>query len=188
MHRASTFALVVFISALVAGCDPARPVAVGGKPVAVNGVPQKDAPPQPMKPVAEMSWTGLDGSFNKLKDLRGKVVILDFWATYCKPCIQAIPHLRQLQANYGSDLQVVGLHVGGEEDRVKVPEFVQRLSIDYPTATPEDALTSYIFGSDTSIPQTAVFDRQGKLVKKFVGFDDAIKAELDAAVAATVGR
>ena len=135
-----------------------------------------------------MSWTSLDGKVQKLKDFEGKVVLLDFWATYCAPCLEEIPHLMELQAKYGSDLHVIGLHVGGDEDRPKVPEFVDRLKITYPLAYPEDALSAYVFGQETAIPQTAVFDRTGKMVKKITGFGPAIKTELDEAVAAEIGK
>src|SRR5215203_2026990 len=155
MYR--TAFLIISLS-LLAGCRPAAaPVSVSNKPVSVNGVPARDAQAQPMKPIGEMSWTGFDGNIQKVKDLSGKVVILDFWATYCAPCIEEIPHLMELQARYGADkVSVVGLHVGGDEDRPKVPEFVQRLKITYPLAYPEDALTAYIFGQETAIPQTAI--------------------------------
>jgi hypothetical protein len=83
---------------------------------------------------------------------------------------------------------LIGLHVGGDEDRPKVPEFVEKLKIDYPLATPEDALTQFIFGQETAIPQTAIFDRSGKLVKKIVGFNQEIKKELDAAVEQTIAQ
>jgi len=175
--------LLLVLVGLSISCRPAAaPIAVGNKPVAVNNVPVKDAPTLPTKPIHEMSWTGFDGSVQKVKDLKGRAVILDFWATYCPPCIEEIPHLKALRAKYPDDLLVIGLHVGGVEDKPKVPEFVDKLKIDYPLANPEDALTSFIFGNDTAIPQTAVFDRQGKLVKKITGFSDQIKAELDHAV------
>ena len=179
---------VVLFLLLLFGCRPsAPPVSVGNKPISVNGVPARDAQSQPMKPIGEMSWTGFEGNVQKVKDLNGKVVILDFWATYCPPCIEEIPHLMELQARYGKDnLHVVGLHVGGEEDRPKVPEFVERLKISYPLAYPEDALTAFIFGQQTAIPQTAVFDRRGRMIKKIAGFDPSIKAELDTAVAAAI--
>ena len=92
----------------------------------------------------------------------------------------------ELKRTYGDDLVLIGLHVGGEEDRPKVPEFVDRLKIDYPLATPEDSLTRFIFGQESAIPQTAIFDRSGKLVKKIVGFNPEIKAELDNVIATTV--
>ena len=133
-----------------------------------------------------MSWTGFEGNVKKLKDYKGKVVILDFWATFCPPCIEEIPHLMELKAKYGDDLEVIGLHVGGVEDEPKVPEFVEKLNITYPLATPEDSLTSFIFGQETAIPQTAIFDREGRLVKKIVGCDDKIRVELDQVVEDTV--
>lgn len=182
--------VVLFLPILILyfGCRPAAaPVSVGNKPVSVNGVPASDAQSQPVKPVGEMSWTDrVDGNVQKVKDLKGKVVILDFWATYCPPCIEEIPHLMELKEAYGDDLVIVGLHVGGQEDRPKVPDFVERLKITYPLATPEDSLTSFIFGQESAIPQTAIFDRKGKLVKKIVGFSPEIKSDLDATIAASV--
>jgi thiol-disulfide isomerase/thioredoxin len=178
---------ILVLIVISASCRPAAaPVAVGNKPVSVNDVPLKDSQARPTKPIHEMSWTGFDGSIQKLKDNRGKVVILDFWATYCPPCIEEIPHLKALKAKYGDDLEIIGLHVGGDEDKPKVPEFVERLKIDYPLAYPEDALTSFIFGQDSAIPQTAIFDREGRLVKKITGFSEPIRAELDRAVETAV--
>ncbi len=178
--------MLVLISA---GCRPAAaPVTVGERPISINDRDTKDAPRQAWKPLAEMNWTTADGKVQKLKDYQGKVVILDFWATYCPPCIEAIPHLLELQARYGSDLQVIGLHVGGAEDKDKVPEFVEKLKITYPLATPEDELTRFIFGDESAIPQTAIFDRDGKFVEKIIGFDDAIQAQLDKLVIDTIEK
>lgn len=77
---------------------------------------------------------------------------------------------------------MIGLHVGGEEDRPKVPAFKERLSIDYPLGTPDDQLVYQLLGDDSRIPQTLVFDREGKLVKKLVSYDEEIKRQLDEAV------
>ena len=168
---------------LAAGCKPAAPpVSIGTKPVSVNGMTTKDAQDRPFKPLPEMSWTSLDGAVEKLKDHRGKVVILDFWATYCKPCEEEIPHLMRLKEQYGDDLVLIGLNVGGAEDRPKIPAFVEKLKINYPLASPEDLLTQYVFGNDSAIPQTAIFDRKGELHKKIVGFDPNLAAQLDSAV------
>lgn len=161
----------------------AAPVSVADRPSIINGQPVIGVPLPPAKSIGEMSWTKFDGYEQKMSELRGKAVILDFWATYCKPCLEGIPHLIQLQRQYGKEnLVVIGLHVGGDEDRVKVPDFVKQLSIDYTLGVPEEELTRFIFANDSAIPQTAVFDRQGNMVRKFVGFDDEIKKLLDVAV------
>lgn len=184
MSTAAVLCAVLIAAAVGSACSrAAAPVAVSNKPSVVNGQPVVGAPLPPAKSIADMSWTKLDGYEQRMGELRGKAVILDFWATYCKPCLEAIPHLRKLRQQYGKDqIEIVGLHVGGDEDRVKVPDFVKKLEIDYTLGVPEEELTRFIFASDTAIPQTAVFDKQGNMVRKFVGFDDSIKAELDAAV------
>ncbi|HRH41141.1 MAG TPA: TlpA disulfide reductase family protein [Pyrinomonadaceae bacterium] len=182
--RCFTFCLFTFAFLVASACRPAAaPVAVSNSPVSINNVPQTNAPLPPTKPIEEMYWAKLDGQTQKLKELQGKAVILDFWATYCPPCIQEIPHLKELQKKYGKEnLEIVGLHVGGDEDRPKVPAFAERLKIDYPIATPEDQLIRFIFGNDDTIPQTAIFDRKGKMITKITGFSPEIKIELDSAV------
>jgi thiol-disulfide isomerase/thioredoxin len=181
------FCLILAFTVL-AGCRPAAaPVVVSNRPVSINNVPQTNVPMPPSKPLGEMTWTGFDGKDQKLKDLQGKVVILDFWATYCPPCIEEIPHLNALLAKYGKDnIEIIGMHVGGEEDRPKVPAFVERLKISYPLASPEDELTRFIFAERDDIPQTAVFDRRGIMVKKIVGFNGEIQNELDSTVESAI--
>ncbi len=130
-----------------------------------------------------MTWAGADGKAVSLDQLKGKAVILDFWATYCPPCIEEIPHLNELQAKYGVDnLQVIGLNSGGLEDRPKIADFAKLHKITYPIAFPDDDLEAFIFSETDAIPQTAVFDRTGKLVTKIIGFDPTIKRDLDTAV------
>jgi thiol-disulfide isomerase/thioredoxin len=142
----------------------------------------------PTKPIAEMSWTDSSQRVQKLSDLTGKAVILDFWATYCPPCRQEIPHLNSLIAKYGADnLQIVGLNVGGAEDLPDIPAFVKNTKLDYPIAFPEDELTRFIFAERDDIPQTAVFDRSGKMIAKIIGFSPDIQKQLDAAVEQAIG-
>lgn len=129
----------------------------------------------------------LDGRRGRASDYKGKVLVLDFWATYCPPCREEVPHLIALQKRYGAQgLNVVGLNVGGDEDRPKVPGFVQQLGISYPLGYPDDELTSAVFSQTDAIPQTYVFDRNGRLIKRFVGFDTAAAAALDNAVQAAL--
>jgi len=181
--------LIVFAAAamLVSSCRPAAaPIAISNRPASINGVRQPGAA---SKPIAEMSWTNLDGSRQRVADHANKVLILDLWATYCGPCREEIPHLNSLQAKYGEDrLQVIGLNVGGDDDRPKIKPFLEELKATYPAAIPEDALVAYISGSDDRIPQTAVFDRQGQLVLRVVGFDSTVRDQIDSAVATAIDQ
>lgn len=181
--RYCVYLTAILAATTLAGCTPAaKPVAIGNKPISVNGVKTSEAREGATVALSEMSWTGFEGGVTKLKDLRGKAVMLDFWATNCPPCIEEIPHLIELKAKYGDDLVLIGLHVGDDEDRAKVPAFVDKLKITYPLANADTALTDFIFQTNSAIPQTAVFDRNGIMVRKIVGFNVEIRSQLDSAV------
>ena len=185
MRNVLLLALSVFFAF---GCRPAAaPVAVGNKPISINDRPTTNLPMAPTKPLAEMSWTDAHDRVQKIADMKGKAVVLDFWATYCGPCREAIPHLNSLAAKYGDDLLIVGLNVGGPEDRLKIPQFVATTRIDYPIAFPEDALSNFIFAERSDIPQTAVFNKNGEMIAKLVGYNEDIKKDLDAAIEKAVG-
>jgi len=177
--------LFIFCFLLFTACRPAAaPVSVSNRPISINNVPQTNLPLPPTKNIENLGWTLFNNKEpQKLGNLKGKVVVLDFWATYCPPCLEEIPHLVNLQDKYGSDgFQIVGLHVGGEEDAPKVPAFVEKLKMNYPIATPENELTDILFAGEEAIPQTFVFDRNGKLINKYVGYDLKVKNDLDKAV------
>jgi thiol-disulfide isomerase/thioredoxin len=151
---------------------PMPPVSAAHGP---SGAPTTNASAQ--------SWTMLDGRRARATEYKGKVLVLDFWATYCPPCREEVPHLIALQKRYGAQgLNVVGLNVGGADDRPKVPGFVQELKISYPLGYPDDELAAAVFADTDAIPQTYVFDRNGRLVKRFVGYDGAAASALETAV------
>ncbi|HEX8131540.1 MAG TPA: TlpA disulfide reductase family protein [Pyrinomonadaceae bacterium] len=133
------------------------------------------------------TWTMLDGRRARGSDFQGKVLVLDFWATYCPPCRDEVPHLIALQRRYGAQgLHIVGLNVGGDEDRPKVPGFIEEFGIQYALGYPDAQMSELFFADNTAIPQTYVYDRQGRLLKKFVGFDAAMGAELERTVQAAL--
>ena len=123
----------------------------------------------------------------KLSDYKGKVVVLDFYATWCEPCRAETPRLVQLQKDYGpSGLQVIGLNVGGEDDRDQVPAFAKEFGIEYPLGFPDDNLVDQYLADEQSIPQAFVFNRNGDLVKRFIGYSPKSDAELVGIVQAAV--
>jgi thiol-disulfide isomerase/thioredoxin len=161
----------------------------GRKQTDKETTPTLSAPPGtnfPMPPLSartELGWVQSDGSRAKLSDFRGKVLVLDFYATWCQPCRRSIPQLIALQRDYGpKGLQIIGLNVGGPDDRIKVADFARYLDIKYPLGFPDKALTDLFFSGDQTIPQTFVFGRADQPVKRFIGYDGTIGTELVKAV------
>jgi thiol-disulfide isomerase/thioredoxin len=119
-----------------------------------------------------MGWNLANGSRATVSQQQGKVLILDFYATWCLPCRESIPHLVELQRRYEKDLSVVGLNVGGPDDLAEVPNFANEFKIQYPLGVPEDELVSLLLADSDAIPQTFIFDRKGQLIERFVGFGE----------------
>src|SRR5438045_4857849 len=118
------------------------------------------------RPAGLAGWTVDSNRAAKLSDYKGKVVVLDFYATWCEPCRAETPQLVQLQKDYGpSGLQVIGRNVGGENDRDRVQGFAKELGIDYPLGLPDDTLVDYYLIDHQEIPKAFVFGRNGELVK-----------------------
>jgi thiol-disulfide isomerase/thioredoxin len=156
--------------------------------------PQGESLPRtslPMPPVTTaggnaanaQSFTLLDERRASLSDYLGQVVVVDFWATFCAPCVEEAPHLDELQTRFGPrGLKVIGLNVGGEDDRPEIPKFVERLKIRYELGFPDPEMINLYMGSDGSIPQTIVFDRRGRVVKHFTGYDPGVRQELESTI------
>ena len=129
------------------------------------------------------TWSLGNNQPAKLADYKGKVVVLDFYATWCEPCRAEIPRLVQMQKDYGAGgLQVIGLNVGGDDDRAKVPAFAKEYGVEYPLGFPDDNLVDRYLTDNQDIPQAFVFDRNGDLVKRFIGYSSTSGAELERVV------
>lgn len=138
---------------------------------------------------APAGWTLNNNQHAQLSDLKGKVVVLDFYATWCEPCRVETPHLVRMQQQYGAKgLQVIGLNVGGEDDRADVPAFAKEFSIPYALAWPDDELVETYLGDNENIPQAFVFDRSGKLLKRFIGYNEERGQELERVVQAALAQ
>jgi thiol-disulfide isomerase/thioredoxin len=182
--------LFTFCFSICLACRPAAaPVSISNKPASINQIPQMNLPTAPAKPLGEMNWKDFAGKTEKIGELKGKVVVLDFWATNCPPCLKEIPHLVALQNKFGADnIKIIGLHVGDDDDRKRVPEFADKLKINYTLAYPEDALTAFVFRERNDIPQTIVLDRNGNVAERFVGFGEDIQVDLDKIIEQTISQ
>lgn len=125
----------------------------------------------------EFAVTDLDGKTISSQALRGKVVLVNFWATWCPPCRAEIPDLIALQAKYKDNLVVLGISEDeGPVDTVRA--FVAEHKVNYFIAmtTPE---VSRIFRGVAALPTTFVLDPEGRIVQKHVGQLNAQVADLE---------
>jgi len=107
----------------------------------------------------------------KLSDFEGKVVLVDFWATWCAPCREGIPDLVSLKNEFkNSDFEIIGVSVdaltrNGETD-ADVPQFINNFKINYPIVRGDESVI-YSFGGIKSIPTTFLINKSGKVVAKY---------------------
>jgi thiol-disulfide isomerase/thioredoxin len=122
----------------------------------------------------------LQGRAISSADLRGKVVLIDFWATWCQPCKKEMPGYQKLLDIYGSrGFVVVGLKLDVMMDTEDPLLFAKKIGVRYPLAVAADDLKQK-FGGIEGIPTTMLYDRHGVLRKKIIGFEytDTIESEL----------
>ncbi|MFZ0478445.1 MAG: TlpA disulfide reductase family protein [Terriglobales bacterium] len=129
------------------------------------------------KQAPDFSLTDVSGHPLRLADYHGKVVILDFWATWCEPCKQEIPHLIELQNKYPQRLQVIGISMDDDGDPVRA--FQQQYKMNYPVAVGSARLADQ-YGGVLGLPITFVIDSNGRIIARHIGaanFSD-IEAEV----------
>jgi thiol-disulfide isomerase/thioredoxin len=162
-------------------CDSAAPPRANGDsansasaPRAQKPVPARDQ--QAIESASNVQITKLDGGAFKLSDFRGKVLVVDFWATYCPPCVRQVPQLAELRKKYrDKGLEIVGLTSDDETDQDKVVEFLKKAGADYMVGYDNQWLSSaFLKGTEnedgtTPIPQLFVISRDGRVVEHMVG-------------------
>jgi thiol-disulfide isomerase/thioredoxin len=127
-----------------------------------EGDTSKDALEGKSPPALQVeSWLNTDGKALDLASLKGKVVVLDFWGTWCGPCRAAMPHLKELYAKHKEDgLVVIGVHTTNQGD--EMPDYVKEESLPWPVAVDVEKKTVSAFHVD-SYPDYYVIDRSGNL-------------------------
>lgn len=127
----------------------------------------------------------LDGSKLTLSELRGKVVLVNFWATWCPPCRQEMAHLQKGVIDHfaGKDLVVIPISRG--ESRETVEAFIQKMGYTFPVGLDLDK-SIYLKYATNYVPRSFVIDRDGKVVYVAVGYDEVVAEEINAAISASL--
>jgi len=116
----------------------------------------------------------LDGRSISLQGLKGRVVLLEFWATWCPPCRQSIPEMEALYNEFrGEDFALVGISMDDPGDKETVKEFIKEFGIKYPVAI-DDGKVSKSYGV-ISIPSLFLLDKEHKIVKHYFGYNPGLK-------------
>src|SRR5216684_485694 len=132
----------------------------------------------------DFSLESLDGKNMRLSDLRGKAVLLNFWATWCGPCKIETPWLVEMQNQYGAQgLQIVGVAMD-ESGKDEIARFAKNMGMNYPVALGKEAVGD-AYGGVSYLPESFFVGRDGKIVDKIMGLEgrseieDAIKKALN---------
>jgi len=118
----------------------------------------------------ELKLKDLYGAEQSLANYKGRIVILNFWATYCVPCRQEMPELSAIQNEFAAlGVQVIGASTDEAEDRPKVLKFIKEVKINFPVWLGASSADTLRFGVGTALPATVIIDKNGKVFKTISG-------------------
>ena len=133
--------------------------------------PPKDIGSQERTEVPDFQVTTLDGRSLQLSSLKGKVVMVDFWATWCPPCLEELPHFKELYDQYKSKgFEMIGISLD-EEGPSPVASFLRAHDVSYPVAMGDDRLLQN-FGGILGLPTTFLLDKNGRIAFRHIGYQD----------------
>jgi thiol-disulfide isomerase/thioredoxin len=129
-----------------------------------SGAPKGNSKP------ADLSLTDLQGNRVRLRDLRGKIVVLNFWATWCGPCKEEMPRLVAAEKEYKArGVMFLGASLDEPKTRARIPEFLSKYQVEFPVwsgATGDDLAK---LGMGEAVPATAFLDPEGRIVARVSG-------------------
>ena len=140
------------------------------------------AKPVPLPETGELTLNDLTGTSQSLAGFRGRVVVLNFWATWCEPCRKEMPDLAAIQNDYAAlGVQVIGAAGDEASDSAKVIKFIRDYKVNFPVWVGATTADMKRFGLGEVLPATAIIDKGGKIVWREVGIikPETLRKELD---------
>jgi len=134
------------------------------------------------KHAPDPAFKTLNGRSQKLSGLRGQVVVVNFWATWCGPCQEELPRLAKLAENYaGKPVRFVLISIDEPKNRAKIPAVLDRLHVSLETWDDADTDTMDRFGLGNIVPGTAILDDKGEVVSRIMGEarDEDVRGAVD---------
>jgi peroxiredoxin len=179
------FGLAILLPSVACGDKPATSTTTAADPKVYVDTSE-------LKPAANFELMDLSGKLVSLEGLRGQVVVLNFWATWCGPCRYEIPHFTRLYNAYkDKGVTILGVSLDAE-GKSKVDPFVKAKGISYPILLDQKSAVPRLYGGVRGIPTTFVITQDGKIYRKHVGvpadmaiFEEQIKTLLGPAQAQT---
>jgi thiol-disulfide isomerase/thioredoxin len=122
------------------------------------------------KRAPDPGFKSLDGQSRKLSSLRGQIVVVNFWATWCGPCQEELPRLEKIAQSYaGKPVTFVRISIDKPKDRDKIPAVLQRLNVSADSWTGGDTDMLADFGLGEIVPGTEILDEHGEIVARIMG-------------------
>ncbi|MEO8399330.1 MAG: TlpA disulfide reductase family protein [Ignavibacteriaceae bacterium] len=135
-----------------------------------NKEPNQTSQSKSEETASNFSLQSIDGKEISMEDYEGKIIILDFWATWCGPCRKGIPDLVELQKKYKDDLVIIGISLDSDTRNDVIP-FTKEYKINYPVVYGNEEIVND-YGGINAIPTTFVLDTERKIVAKYIGLVD----------------
>ncbi len=177
-----SFSRAFVFAALASGMACADSEKGPDSPADTGGLVGNPAPDFKIKAVA-----GSESTIS-LKDLRGQVVLLDFWGTFCEPCKKSFPKLQALSRKYaGSGLRVIGISEDEDDDRDKIPGFAEKYGAKFSLAWDGNKTIARRYKPET-MPSSFVIDKDGIVRFAHVGFHDGEELEVENEIRGLLGR
>jgi peroxiredoxin len=158
--------MVGLAAPLVVSCGASPAVSAGADPQ--NGASAER--PQARPP--EFTLDSLDGRSVSLGQYLGKnVILIDFWATFCEPCLTAMPHLDSLYRQYRDQgFVVLGISIDGPDSIAQVKTVVARLGVSFPILLDQETRVVGLYNPKTSAPYSVLIGRDGRIIRKKEGY------------------
>ncbi len=154
-----------FVAALLAACGPSTPAPRDATSTNADG-------PTAGAAASDFTLRDVDGKDVRLSDYAGKVVLIDFWATWCTPCQAELPHLQELYDQYkDKGFVVLAVSMDGPETLANVAPFARQNNLTFPMLLDEDTKVVAVYNPKRTAPLSVLVDRKGRIARARAGFN-----------------